>query len=281
MKNLVLVSVLLFSSLGWAWGPTGHRTVAEIAQRHLHPDVAARLKTLLGGYTLADVANWADDRSQPEVIPFLPLHYVNVFPEFKTYQQSPPTKGGDVFTAIIALIDFLRSGSSQDLGAVPALAHIDKVTAVKLLVHWVGDVHQPLHCIEDRDKEGHKLNGGNLFKVNWMGRYQTALHSIWDDEMIDFERYSYTEYARVLDHVSPADIDSWSHTPVVDWVNESLGYRDQIFSFPDKPQPAGELGTPSAPAYISYNYIQNQRATIRKRLTQGGVRLAYFLNMLL
>ena len=283
MKYLLIISAItLSSSFSLAWGPTGHRTVAEIAQRHLRPDVAVRVKQTLNGYILSDVANWADDRSLPVVLPFLPLHYVNVMPEFKSYQEEPANKNGDVFVAIMALINFLRTNNGADLATVPALAHIDRVTALKLLVHFVGDVHQPLHVIEGRDKSGQKLNGGNRFQVNWMGKWNSNLHSIWDDEMIDFERFSYSEYASFLDHASTADIDAWSQTSVVDWVNEGLSYRNQIFTFPDA-QTFGSDVEPGigAPVFISYNYIQTQRATFRKRILQAGIRLAHLLNMLM
>src|SRR5260370_13156706 len=89
MRNRCLLIVFLatfFALRAVAWGPTGHRVVAEIAQRHLKPPARERVARLLGGYSLAEVANWADDlRSEPRSDKSQPLHYATVPAGLKSY----------------------------------------------------------------------------------------------------------------------------------------------------------------------------------------------------
>ena len=225
-----------------------------------------------------EVANWADEiKGDPKFNAFAPLHYADVYEEYKSYQDSPPVKGGDVVSAIETLTQFLQTKKTESLKQIPALSNIDAAVAVKLLVHFIGDVHQPLHVIEGKTSQGQPLLGGNIFRINWFKRWETNVHSIWDDEMVDFERLSYTEYASYLDHASQNQISTWINSSVVQWANESLSYRTQVYTFPDQKPTSGEAGI-SFPVLVSYGYISANRDTLRLRLLQGGLRLGNVLN---
>ena len=97
--SLAVVGVLLLVSLtpsAHAWGPTGHRVVAEIAQRHLTPVARARVYRLLGGRTLADVANWPDElRSDPRFDKYKPLHFATVPDGVASYRDATKAPCGD------------------------------------------------------------------------------------------------------------------------------------------------------------------------------------------
>ena len=87
-----------------AWGPTGHRVVAEIAQRHLTPVAQARVSRILGSRSLADVANWPDElRSDPRFDKYKPLHYATVPDGVASYRDAVKDPCGDVVVAIDAL----------------------------------------------------------------------------------------------------------------------------------------------------------------------------------
>ena len=205
MKNRCLLVVLLaiaFAPHSLAWGPTGHRVVAEIAQRHLLPAARDSVGRLLGGRSLADVANWPDElRSDPRFDKYKPLHFATVPDGVNSYRDAKKDKCGDLVVAIAALSNFLRTGTRDDLFAVKALTDtsdgtakgacnpretdpISPDTALRLLVHFMGDLHQPLHV-------GGTDLGGNTIRVTWLNRWQTNLHSTWDDEMVDYERLGY------------------------------------------------------------------------------------------
>lgn len=269
--------------LTWAWGPTGHRVVAQIAQQHLTPSAQEHIAALLGGYSLADVANWADElRSDPRFDKYKRLHFATVPDGLKSYREATPDPCGDLVTAIGALSAYLKSGSRDDLFAVKALtdtsdgngkracnpketAPITPDTALRLLVHFMGDLHQPLHV-------GGTDLGGNLVKVNWMNRWQTNLHSTWDDEMVDFERLSYREYASFLDHTDAAESARLETGDTIAWADEDVAMRHALYVFPDDKPPVN--GT----HLVSYGYTSAQRERMREQLLKGGLRLAAVLN---
>ena len=282
IRNILLkvVATLLLLTLPTstsAWGPTGHRVVAEIAQRHLTPAAQARVSSLLDGRTLADVANWPDDlRSDPRFDKYKPLHFATVKNGVASYRDAEKARCGDVVVAIDAFKAFLRTGSREALNAVKALADKSDGTgqgacnpketepltpdqALSFLVHLMGDLHQPLHV-------GGTDLGGNQVKVNWLDRWQSNLHSIWDDEMVDFERYDYMQYARFLDRASEADAARWTTGDTISYADEAIAMRSKLYGFPD------------GDSKISYKYIGAQRERMREQLLKGGLRLAAVLN---
>ncbi len=286
MKNSyipIAVFAAIFAPVMLAWGPTGHRVVAEIAQRHLTPAARERIAVILRGYSLAEVANWPDElRSDPQFDKYKKLHFATVPDGLKSYRDAKPDPCGDLVTAIGALSAFLKSGSRDDLFAVKALTDksdgtgknacnprqtepISADTALRLLVHFMGDLHQPLHV-------GGTDLGGNAVNVNWMKRWQTNLHSTWDDEMVDFERLGYLEYASFLDHASEAEVARLQAGDAIAWADEDVAMRPALYVFPDDKPPV------TGPHLISYGYTGAQRDRMRSQLMKGGLRLAGLLN---
>jgi hypothetical protein len=104
-----------------------------------------------------------------------------------------------------------------------------------------------------------------------MDRWKTNLHSTWDDEMVDFERLAYTEYARFLDHASKADAARWPKGDTISYADEAVAMRSKLYVFPD------DSGTPAV-HLISYKYTGAQRDRMREQLLKGGLRLARVLN---
>jgi len=238
---------------------------------------------LLGGRTLADVANWPDElRSDPRFDKYKPLHYATVPDGVASYRDASKDPCGDVVVAIDALTAFLRSGKRTDLYSVKALTDksdgngkgacnpqetdpITPDTALRFLVHLMGDLHQPLHV-------GGTDLGGNKVEVEWMDRWKTNLHSTWDDEMVDYERFDYTEYARFLDRANKADAARWLNGDTISWADEAVAMRPQLYVFPD------DSGTLSVVHRISYGYTGAQRNRMREQLLKGGFRLADLIN---
>jgi hypothetical protein len=287
IRNILLnvVATLLLLTVptsALAWGPAGHRVVAEIAQRHLTPAAKTKVSLLLEGRTLADVANWPDElRSDPRFDKYRVLHYATVKDGLTSYRDSEKAPCGDLVVAIDAFTTFLRTGSREALYTVKALSDksdgtgkaacnpqetepLSRAKALSFLVHLMGDLHQPLHV-------GGTDLGGNLVKVNWMNRWQSNLHSTWDDEMVDYERFDYKEYARFLDRASKADAKRWLSGDIVSFADEAVAMRPKLYVFPDaSEQPAIHL--------ISYGYVGAQRNRMREQLLKGGLRLAHVIN---
>lgn len=284
LKIVATLLLLTFASSANAWGPTGHRVVGEIAQRHLTPAAQAKVSSILNGRTLADVANWPDDlRSDSRYDKYKLLHFATVKDGLASYRDSEKARCGDVVVAIDAFSAFLRTGSRESLFVVKALTDnsdgtgqgacnpretepISPEMALAFLVHLMGDIHQPLHV-------GGLDLGGNTVKVNWMDRWSSNLHSVWDDEMVDFERFSYTEYARFLDHASETQAARWMAGDTISYADEAVAMRKKLYVFPDN---VG-TGTPTVQK-VSYKYISAQRERMREQLLKGGLRLAAVLN---
>src|SRR4030088_2497201 len=136
-----------------AWGPEGHSIVAEIAQRRLRPDAAALVASLLGpGHSLASIASWADDMrdERPETANW---HFVDIPINVRAYDPGrdcvASKKSGD------CIILELGRGKT-DLNCASG---DKKIEALKFAVHFLGDLHQPLHTVDE-------LTGGNEVKVD-------------------------------------------------------------------------------------------------------------------
>src|SRR6476646_3240040 len=175
-----IAAAALFPSPALAWGKTGHRFVAAIADPQLSGLAKAHIREILGGAeSLDEAANWPDEmRSAPEVFwqktatpwPYVQLNGI-------TYDHAPPE--GDALQALRHFRSVLRD---------PGSSLADQQLALRFIVHLVGDLHQPLHVGKCCDR------GGNDVKVKWFGK-DTNLHAVWDSMLVDDEQLSFTELA--------------------------------------------------------------------------------------
>ncbi|QAA81182.1 S1/P1 Nuclease [Aequorivita sp. H23M31] len=248
----LFVFVLFYSvpALAEDWGVTGHRVVGEIAEKYLDRKASKAISVLLDGHSLAFVGPFGDDiKSNREFDSFKPWHYVN-FPFGERYETYPKSEEGDIINGIYACITILKDEkSSKD----------EKAFYLKLLVHFIGDLHQPLHIGKLDDK------GGNDFQVRWFGN-GTNLHKVWDSEMLDSYKMSYTEVARNADVLSKKEVEAIKSGTVLDWMYESRALCEDIY---DNSEVGEKLG---------YNYMYKYMDTVRFQLQKGGIRLASLLN---
>ena len=254
MKKLILtlLSFCLFSSQAYAWGQNGHRIVGEIAQKHLGPNAKKEVAKLLGGESLAQVSTWPDFiKSAPKKWgKTFSWHYVNVP---KGEKMVLPKKGNHILTAIENLSKTLRNKKAKKE---------QRATALKFLVHLVGDLHQPLHVGRNSDK------GGNDFPVKWFGK-KTNLHVVWDEKLIEHQELSFTEYVSFINRAQGKSIASWQKSSPTKWAQESFELRKKIYQHTKKDQK------------LSYEYNYVFIRALNQRLLMGGVRLAGLLNQLL
>ena len=242
----------------FAWGKTGHRVVAAIADAQLSGLARAHVKEILGeAESLDEAANWPDEmRSNPSSFwqkTSTPWHYVTL--NGIVYDHAPPE--GDALEALNKYSAVLRDPNAN-------LA--DKQLALRFVVHIVGDLHQPLHIGKCCDR------GGNDIKVKWFGR-DLNLHSVWDSALVDEQQLSFTEMtAKLQRHTSNADVIAWWDINPRDWISESGQIRETIYPRPsDDPKKVPEL---------SYSYVYQHTPIMERRLKQAGVRLAAYLNAL-
>ncbi|MFQ5451380.1 MAG: S1/P1 nuclease [Nitrospinaceae bacterium] len=239
----------------WAWGPAGHRIVGNLADGHLSTAVRIKIRENFNIKTLADVSNWADRvkdaRSQR------PWHYTNILESEWTYDRRRDCPGDE---CVVEKIRFFGEELKK-----PKLSRKKRGEALKYLVHFIADVHQPLHLGNRRDR------GGNRIRLFFRGQ-PTNLHSLWDGGLLQLKGKNLVQYARDLDRrIAPEDIRAWTQSTVTDWANESrklaLGH-------------AYEAGwTPNGG--LNKEYIRKSREIMDERLSRAGIRLAQWINKLL
>jgi hypothetical protein len=237
-----------------SWGRTGHETIAIIAQAHLTLRTAQTVHDLLGQESLADVSNYADEIRTDSFFSFsAPWHYIDVpahenFDQFKisVYQES----GQNLYRALVHWENVLKRKSTP---------RAVKIFALKMVVHLVGDMHQPLHVGRSEDR------GGNDIHVLFEGD-STNLHAVWDSGLIGKTKMSASELAKSWDTASDQTIKDWQAEPLITsmYVSNHVGNHiyDQL--------PSDKVLTD---AYYSANI-----SMVRQRIMQAGIRLAGILN---
>jgi hypothetical protein len=253
MKKTLFPCLFLFliPFVGFGWGQTGHRVVAQIANWHLSQNTKKEIERVLGSETMAVASNWMDEIKSDKVTygDYDTWHYLTVV-EGEGYQASIQEPSGDAYGKTKMLIDLLKKGG---------LEAEEEKRYLKMLIHLVGDLHQPLHVGKGDDK------GGNEVNVNFFNS-STNLHTVWDSKIIDHKQYSFTELSHYLNQrVNERMITEVQSAPMEDWLEEAVGLRKVIYDLPDHNRLSYEY------VYYAYPHIENQ-------LLKGGLRLAGILN---
>ena len=234
------------------WWDLGHRVVARLAELRLTPHTRDAVRDILGGQSLADASVWADNIRQYRHDADR-LHYVNIPLGETAYVPARHCPGG---LCIIAAIE-----RDRQVLASPASSRHDRAEALKFLVHFLGDLHQPLHVADNSDR------GGNRRAVDLLGR-STNLHKVWDGELIEAFGMGGSEYFDTLRREMDAiDLPALERGTVVDWAME--GHRiavERVY----RPIPRG--------GRLGRGYIEAGRPIVDHALIAAGVRLAKVLN---
>lgn len=255
MKTLILITCLFFNFFANAvtifdWGQTGHRVTAEVAQNHLTEQAKKAVNQILNGMSMAAVSTYADEiKSDRAFDKYRSWHYVNI-PFDKTYSEISPKSEGDIVQAINHCISVLKDDQASMK---------DKEFYLKLLIHFIGDLHQPLHLGLEEDK------GANDFQVRWFND-GTNLHSVWDSKMIDSYQMTYTELANNLPQISKEEAAKFQKGTLLEWVEEERELTKQIY----RSAKTGEK--------LGYRYMYDYFGTVKSQLQKGGLRLAKILN---
>ena len=254
--RIFIASILLLcgSLPAAAWGPNGHRIVGQIAENHLTDAARKGISDLVGRASLAQISTWADEiKSDPAWRHASPWHYVNA-PPGQAIEQAHKSPSGDVVEAIQRFERVLRDRGS---------GRKERVDALRFLVHFVADVHQPLHAGYASDR------GGNDIRVRWFGE-STNLHTVWDEHLVEHQRLSFTEWVRFFGHAEPGEIEAWRRSDVFDWARESRTMLPAVYDY-------GSSRSERTP-YLGYAYIFKHADGVRLRLLQAGIRLSGMLN---
>jgi nuclease S1 len=265
MKKLVIACLIQFALLtqAHAWGPEGHSIVAEIAQRRLTPEAAAKVREILGeNASLASIASWADDYRAVH-LDSAGWHFVDIPLAADDYEESrdcAPSPQGDCVVHELAR-------SLRDL-ADPASSAAQRRDALKFVVHLVGDVNQPLHTVGE-------LHGYNDLAVCYFSSpakndcAPSNLHSVWDVGLIRSIFWDWGGYVDYLEtdwlpaHRDPA-LDAGTS---VDWALEAHRAARDV-----------AVAGVTMDAHLGADYLAAVRPTLDRQLAVAGLRLARTLN---
>lgn len=258
IKRIVLF-LFLFSlpCYSFSWGVLGHRIVGEIAESYLTPKAKAEIQKILGQESIALASNWADFiKSDSTYDSLYNWHFINLDSGL-TRKQVQAYLDSDTATDVYTKVNYLmRQLKNRQLS-------MDKKRSfLKLLIHFIGDMHQPLHVARKVDF------GANRIRVQWFNN-ATNLHAVWDESLVNFQHLSYTEYTRAINFTSQKQRLAWQKQPISEWIIESYQITEKLYL---------EIKEPNQK--LSYDYNFKHIHKLNERLLKGGVRLAGVLNQL-
>lgn len=252
-----LVLGLLINMESMAWGMQGHRVIGQIADSYLSNKARRNIHRILGNESIAMASTWADFiKSDSNYNHFYNWHFINFLPdlskeEFNTFLQSDTAV--DAYTKL----NFLTSKlASHDLGVDEQQMYL------RLLIHIVGDMHQPMHAGRLSDL------GGNKIRLSWFNE-PTNLHRIWDEQLIEYQQLSYTEYTAAINFTTRQQRQEWQQQPTSEWLFESYTLATRLYNYPIP-----------ADGKLSFKYNFDHISILNGQLLKGGVRLAGILNEL-
>lgn len=258
-RFLVFLLLVTVCSQANAWGPRGHRFVGELAAAGLDPAVAAEIERLLQGEpepTLAGIANWADtlrDQDPDLGRRTASWHYVNIADNGCSYIASRDCPDGNcIIEAIHAQSERLADRS---------LSIEERLEALKFVVHFVGDIHQPMHAGYSHDRGGNRVQ---VTVVEANRRTGTNLHALWDSGLFRGAERRSAHLHRLKTLPQDSDVSG----SVVDWARESCEIVLTPGIYPER-------------AVLADNYVTIWRPVAEQQIIDAGARLAALLNRIL
>jgi hypothetical protein len=261
----VLITVFVPVQL-FAWGAKGHQIVGDIAASRLAPQTKKNLKVLLGHETLASVSTWADDvRKQHDES--YDWHFVDIPKDAPGFddtrdcfrlQDKHKDAQTDHHNCAVDRIEIFRKVLADENAS-----REQRLEALKWVVHFVGDLHQPLHAIEE-------ARGGNDIKLPVFGSpqcgdYPCNLHWTWDNMLLEHTGLSEQQYVHREQALIRAErLDLKADGGPIDWANESHLEARKILD--------------QKPASVDEAYFQANIHLVNQKLALAGLRLAALLN---
>ena len=269
-----------------AWGDEGHQVVGAIASHYLQPAARRKAYALLAGDTdrltahdFVSETTWADrfrdsDRNSTQ-LRFLRTrqwHFVDIERSAPDIDRAcfghpalPVGTAASAGPAAGCVVDKIDQFAAELADARTAPA--ERLLALKFLLHFVGDVHQPLHAGDDRD------SGGNARRVSAAGLPAGNLHAYWDTQFVRrLGPDPASIAATLLARITPAQVGQWSQGTPTDWAQESSRLaRASVYATLPKPDAGGVYRLPAS-------YVTRSGPLVGSQLSKAGVRLAALLN---
>ena len=251
IKHILLYSFALLTLSLSAYDAVGHRIIGDIAYQNISKKTRSQVDLILGKRGIVYQTTWADEvRSDKKYAYSYQWHYQNLkdglnTSDFENYLKNPTFDGDHLFFAIDSLKTELKKNPKNE-------------EALKFLIHFVGDLHQPMHLGRFEDL------GGNKVSINWFGK-SINLHSLWDSYIIESKKMTYSEYSIYLqDKFEPKKLEFKKYS-VLQSIEASYAIRTQIYSYDY-----------SNTNNYHYTYLFADKQD--EMLYRGGIQLANILN---
>ena len=254
MKKKHFFLMLCYLLLTWtanAFGPIAHRAIALIAYEELSPKARKNLDSLLGKQGIVYVSTWADEiRSEPDKYAYsYPWHYQNLASNLNSDDlaklwNNPRSEGDHLFYAIQEMMVRLNKDRND-------------VEALKFLIHFTADLHQPMHLGRKEDL------GGNQVAYSWFGE-KTNIHTLWDTHLIENKKMSYTELAGYLTSKLSNQRDIFYQMSIPQVLSKSYSITNRIYDY-------------SRTDTNNYRYVYHFNDDLDAMMYCAGVQLAKML----
>ncbi len=243
----IIAIAIFYAHTTFGWGKEGHRMVGEVAMHYAAKPISDSVKKYLDGMSIDNAATWMDDmRSNASLACMKPWHYVNV-DKGKTYV---PTDNPNIINQIERVYNELRNRKG--------MTHDQINMDIKVLIHLMGDLHQPLHVGYGIDQ------GGNKVPISFGGGYVNNLHAVWDEGIIDTTHINLQKVLAQHESFTATQLTKLEQYDVIAWLNEGRAFLAGIYNF---------HGSVLPEAYIDKNSV-----VIEKQILIGGLRLSAMLN---
>jgi hypothetical protein len=252
--NLIRKSLLtaIFSltllTQSFAWGAMGHYIIGKMAEWQMKPKTVKKVEAVLNNESISGVGVWMDNiRSDKNYDYTNTWHWVTTVDG--TYDKALQEEAGDAYEAFLRIKEALKKG-----GLDPKTER----DQLRMLIHILGDLHQPFHVGKPGDR------GGNDVKVKFFNR-DTNIHAVWDTDMVENKKMGFSDYAAELQkRLTKESIKNYKNSSPSDWLVEAVKLRPAMYDIPED----GKMG---------YEYLYKYTHLVEERLTAAGVRLAQVL----
>ncbi len=249
LKTIALgLAFMMIASQSFAWGQLGHYLIGLMAERQLKKSTLNKVEKIINPMSLGRSGTWMDEIRSDRTYDYATTwHYLTS--KEGEYDPAHQETTGDAYEAINRIKEELKAGG---------LSTMDEAEKLKMLIHMVEDIHQPLHVGTGEDR------GGNDVKIEFFGQ-PTNLHALWDSGMIERQGMSYSEIANELyRRLTPELQKKYRSASMEDWLKEAVSLRPMVYGLPESKR-------------ISYQYMYENYHIAEERMIAASVRLAQIL----
>lgn len=251
-KNILTLLLISLLMPAFSYGPIAHRAITLIAYNELTPKARKQVDALLGIKGIVYASTWADEvRSEPDKYSYsYPWHYQNLAPgmsndDLLNLWNNPRSEGDHLFYAMQEMISRLKKNSKDE-------------EALKFLVHFTGDLHQPMHLGRKDDL------GGNRVPYTWFGD-KINIHSLWDSYLVEHKKMSFTELAEYLELSFASRKAEFERMSLPQVIQKSFVITTRIYEY-------------NRDDTNNYRYVYHFGKDLDEMMYLGGIQLGKILN---